>query len=121
MPASSAASTSRTPWPTTFTPRDASATSFTPQGTAGSAELLELLELLDGNGIETGVRQVLSAVVAVLGRADPGGDPAMLRASVTRLRLGMAHHRSLEAKGKSEQTKGGLKQAGQNIKGVFKR
>ncbi|AWN30619.1 MULTISPECIES: CsbD family protein [unclassified Streptomyces] len=29
--------------------------------------------------------------------------------------------RSMEAKGKSEQTKGGLKQAGQNIKGVFKR
>jgi uncharacterized protein YjbJ (UPF0337 family) len=30
-------------------------------------------------------------------------------------------NRSLEAKGKGEQTKGGLKQVGQNIKDAFKR
>jgi uncharacterized protein YjbJ (UPF0337 family) len=30
-------------------------------------------------------------------------------------------NRSLEAKGKGEQAKGGLKQAGQNIKDAFKR
>lgn len=67
-----------------------------PEGPAQAApgeaagRLAELLELLDGKGTETGVQQALSAAVAALDRAG-SGDPAMLRASVTRLRLSLAH------------------------------
>ncbi|WP_432002621.1 helix-turn-helix domain-containing protein [Streptomyces sioyaensis] len=73
-----------------------------PEGPAPAApgeatrRLADLLELLAGSGTEAGVQKALTAAQAALDRADPGGDPALLRASVTGLRLGLAHRQRRE-------------------------